>query len=760
MRAALAGRYRLERELGRGGMATVYQAHDERHDRLVAIKVLKPEIAEALGPERFLREIRTAARLSHPQIVTLHDSGEVAGFLYYVMPLIRGESLRQRLERERRLAIPEALALARQVAGALDYAHREGVLHRDIKPENILLHEGQPLLADFGIALARQSSDPGRLTETGMSLGTPHYMSPEQALGDPEIDGRADLYSLGCVLYELLTGNVPFSGPTREAALVRRLTERAPSVRSERAEVPEWIERAVARALAKEPADRFPSAAAMAESLVEPRAPIAAQAPSIVVLPFDNLSPDPDNAYFAEGLTEELISDLSKVKALRVTSRNSAIAAKGRTKNVREIAQLLKVRYVLEGSVRRAGRDLRITAQLIDGTTDTHLWAEKYAGTVDDVFDLQEKLSRTIVDALAIQLTPQESRRLALRPLPDPRAYECYLRAKQLIWRYEPAANREAEALLGQAMDSMPDNALLHATIGWLYCQDVNIGVAGPVEVAPRATEHIERALALDPECGLAWTCKGWMLAMGLKGETEGRVQQELLLLRYAADLDSDPVAIATATWCCWLVGWENEGAAWGERLMALDPLTSVNVILASCGPLTKGDMETTLTTAERGYRLAPTRGVSSFWRGWCLAYAGRESAAIADLRGARDLGGWGHLAVVLAAALEGDEAGAIRSFREGADLVSHNPQWMLHAAEVLARANRIDESLDWLDRAVKSGVVNWRFMSEYDPLLAPLRGHPRFEALMAEAKNRQAEFLALHGERGAQPPAASAGTR
>ena len=258
--SVFADRYRIDRQLGEGGMATVYLAHDLRHDRDVALKVLKPELAAILGRERFLNEIRLTARLDHPHIVTLIDSGETDGVLWYVLPFIRGESLRARMHREKQLGVEEALAIARQIASALDYAHRHGVIHRDLKPENILLHEGEAMLADFGIALAVKEAGGSRLTETGLSLGTPSYMSPEQATGDRVLDARSDVYSLGAVLYEMLAGEPPHSGATVQAVIAKLMTERPTRLRTIRDTVPEGVDAAVARALAKVPADRFATA--------------------------------------------------------------------------------------------------------------------------------------------------------------------------------------------------------------------------------------------------------------------------------------------------------------------------------------------------------------------------------------------------------------------------------------------------------------------------------------------------------------------
>ncbi len=274
--AALADRYRLERELGQGGMATVYLAHDLKHDRNVAVKVLRPELAAVIGAERFLSEIKTTANLQHPHILPLHDSGSADGFLFYVMPYVEGVSLRERITREHQLPVDDAVRIAREVAGALDYAHRHGVIHRDIKPENILLHDGSALVADFGIALAVSTAG-SRMTETGMSLGTPHYMSPEQAMGEREITARSDVYALGCVTYEMLVGEPPFTGPTAQAIIARVMTEEPRHLTLQRRSIPPQVEGAVLHALEKLPADRFTTAAQFAEALAGPGSASAAR---------------------------------------------------------------------------------------------------------------------------------------------------------------------------------------------------------------------------------------------------------------------------------------------------------------------------------------------------------------------------------------------------------------------------------------------------------------------------------------------------
>jgi serine/threonine-protein kinase len=429
LKSAVADRYTIDRELGRGGMATVYLAEDLKHHRHVAVKVLDPELARALGAERFLREVEVTANLNHPHILPLHDSGEADGFLFYVMPYVEGETLRERMNREGQLPLDDALQITKEVATALSYAHSHDVIHRDIKPENVLLSAGEAVVADFGIARAITEAGGEHLTETGLSIGTPIYMSPEQASGAKPVTGQADLYSLACVLYEMLTEEPPYTGPTAQAIVAKKLSEPAPRVSVVRDKVPPAVEAALDRALSRTPADRYATVQQFAEALSAGTTVPETETQAIVVLPFENLSPDPDNEYFVDGLTEELITDLSQVSSLRVVSRTSAMMFKGARKSIPSIAREMGVQYALEGTVRKAGTSLRITAQLIDTSCDAHLWAGKFSGTLDDVFDIQETVSREIVDALKVKLTPEEDRRMAARPIDSVAAYDSYLRA-------------------------------------------------------------------------------------------------------------------------------------------------------------------------------------------------------------------------------------------------------------------------------------------------------------------------------------------
>ncbi|MGH7630380.1 MAG: protein kinase domain-containing protein [Gemmatimonadales bacterium] len=513
---ALGDRYEIQRELGRGGMATVYLAHDRRHGRAVAVKVLRPELAATLGPDRFLREIALAAGLTHPHIVPVYDSGEAGGVLYYIMPYVEGESLRAYLSRAHRLPVDEAVRLAREVADALDYAHRRGIVHRDIKPENILIEEGHAVVADFGVARAVSAAGGERFTQTGSAVGTPLYMSPEQAGGDIEIDGRTDIYSLGCVLFETLTGLPPLEGPTALAILVRRLTDSPPLLRTVDPTIPAAVEAAVARALARDPADRFATAAGFSAALTAGAgaelasgsvgrllASVSQQAgeASVAVLPFVNLSADPDNEYFSDGITEELINALVKVPGLRVAARTSCFAFKGKEQDVRAVGERLRVRTLLEGSVRKVGTRIRITAQLINAADGYHLWSETYDRDLHDVFAVQDEIARTLVGTLKPQLLSLRDAPLVESGTELVPAYNLYLRGRHFLLKRTPDTYRIALDYFHQATEEDPKYARAYVGIAHAYTMlgFDQYAAMPPLEAMPKAKAGIAKALELEP---------------------------------------------------------------------------------------------------------------------------------------------------------------------------------------------------------------------------------------------------------------------
>jgi serine/threonine-protein kinase len=516
----LMGRYVIDRQIGEGGMAVVFLAHDVRHDRPVALKVLRPELGQEIGSDRFLREIKMAARLTHPHILPVFDSGESEGLLFFVMPSMEGQSLRERLLREKMLPLDEALRITREVASALDYAHRHGVIHRDVKPENILMHDGAALVADFGIGKVLSAAG-GSITQTGLAVGTPAYMSPEQASADASVDGRSDLYSLGCVLYEMLAGEQPYTGPSAQAIITKRFIAPVPKVRAMR-DVPEALDQAVTRALARTPVDRFHSAAEFAEALAliqrEGQTPsgtvrITAAAPekSIVVLPFTNMSADPENEYFSDGMTEEIINALAKVPALQVASRTSSFAFKNRTLDIPQIGEKLGVSSVLEGSVRKIGNRIRIAAQLVNAANGYQLWSETFDRQLEDVFAIQDEISRAIVDALKVRLMGAPEQPLVKPTTENIEAYTRYLKGRFFVNRLAEHDLRKALALFEQALDADPGYARAYSGIADCWCNLADDWVA-PEEAYPRAKSAAVRALQIDPTLGEAHTSVGKIL--------------------------------------------------------------------------------------------------------------------------------------------------------------------------------------------------------------------------------------------------------
>lgn len=521
IREILDPTYTVDRELGRGGMATVYLAQDSKHERTVALKVLHPELAASLGPDRFLREIRVAARLNHPHILPLFDSGEIEGLLYYVMPYVEGESLRERLDRQQQLPVEEAIHHALAVASALDYAHRQNVVHRDIKPENVMLYEGEPMVMDFGIAKAVSAAgtETAMLTQTGMMVGTPAYVSPEQAAGEVQLDGRSDQYSLACMLYEMLSGQRPFTGTTAQAILAKRFTEVPKRIREIRSSVPENVERALVKAMATDAGERYKTAALFAQaltssSLVTPLDTLTmpqqavSTAKSVAVLPFANMSADPDNEYFTDGMAEEIINALTKIQSLRVASRTSSFAFKGKNEDIGDIGRKLKVSTVLEGSVRKMGNKLRITAQLVNVADGYHLWSERYDRELEDVFAIQDDISQAIVVALRVILTEGEKKAIEKARVVNLQAYDFYLRGQQYFHQWRRKSVEFARQMYSRAVEIDPEYALAYAGIAdscsLLYtywdAREFNLRQA---DIASR------RALELQPELAEAHVARG-----------------------------------------------------------------------------------------------------------------------------------------------------------------------------------------------------------------------------------------------------------
>jgi serine/threonine-protein kinase len=775
-RASLADRYRIERELGRGGMATVFLAHDLKHDRRVALKVMRPELAQALGPERFLREIRLCARLQHPHIVVVYDSGETDGQLWFTMPYIDGETLRERLLREKQLPVDDALRITGEVADALHYAHQQGVIHRDIKPENILLSGSHALVADFGIARAFDSGSGERLTASGISVGTPQYMSPEQALAERDLDPRTDIYSLGCVLYEMLTGEPPYTGPNPQAVLAKRLSEPVPHVRTGR-DVPLALEQVVNRALARAPADRFRTAAELAAALradrpspprsrrrfVRPVAVgitllilglgyaafrlarsaggVAPPPASAAVIPFVDLSPQKDQEYFSDGLTEELITTLSQVPGLRVAARTSSFQFKGQNPDVHDVGRKLDVAAVLEGSVRRSGNRLRVSAQLISVKDGYQLWSESYDRDLADVFAVQEDVARSIVAALRVRLAPARASALAVRPTSDLQAYDLYLKGRFAWNQRNASALPEAVRYLEEAVARDARFARAWSALAQAYLLIVPYAGGVPADTWRKAEAAARHALALDSTSAEAYTALaygnmvyGWnwsaaeenfrhAIAVGPNDATahhwygdflagRGRLSESVAEMTRAHQLDplSRQIVIEWG-WVYYLMHQNDEAEARIRQALALDP-----------------------NYAQAHVRL-----------GFVQIQQRRYSEAIASLKRAIDLGvfyPYGASALAYAYAASGDRAAA-RGVID--DLKRRSARELVppvHIAIAYGGLGDVTQGIAWLNRGIDQHDI---YIPEnfFEPLLDPLRSDPRFARVLTR--------MGLEGSRPAQ---------
>ena len=613
LRVALAGRYEIEREIGQGAFATVFLARDARHDRRVAVKVLNADPSSETGELRFIREIHLLARLQHPNILPLHDSGHVEALLYYLMPYVSGETLRARISRERQLPLDVAVRIGREVSDALAYAHAQGVIHRDIKPENILLSGGHAVVADFGIARAIDVGGVQQLTRTGMGgPGTPAYMSPEQLMGDGPLDGRADIYSLGCVLYEMITGKPPFAG---KEGFVKRFTEPPPRASLLRKDVPVWLEDVIGKTLERNPAARYATAEEVLRDLSRPvtldtaapsvgsgsgerntpptpaayyPAPSApglrvreVNQPSVGVLPFTNMSSDPDNEYFSDGITEEILNALSRLPTIKVAARTSSFALKGKSLDIAEVGRRLNVSTILEGSVRRMGKRVRISAQLISASDGFHIWSERYDREVQDVFEIQDEIARSIVDRLKVKLTTADDQSLARRHTENIEAYELYLRGRYCWYRWNISGMmQEAMGHFSAALTKDPNYALAYHGLADGYSILGLYAFLPPAVVHAKADPAARRSVELAPE--LAETRTSLATVQLLNWDWSG-AESNLL---HAIDLNPRyAVAHSFHAWLLSTVGRQRqavEAARLGRDLDPLSPLTNGIAALVS----------------------------------------------------------------------------------------------------------------------------------------------------------------------------------
>ena len=736
----LAERYSIESEIGRGGMATVYVAEERKHQRKVAIKVLRADFAASVGAERFLREIGIAARLSHPHIVPLIDSGDVDGLLYYVSPYVAGGSLRERLSREGRLPPLEALRVAQDIGAGLDYAHREGFVHRDVKPENVLFADGHALLADFGVARVccdtRDDLDERILTDAGVIVGTPEYMSPEQAAGDRELDSRSDVYSLGCLVFEMLTGEPPFHDASARITMARQVTEAPRLLRALRAELPAGVDAVVRKALSKSPDQRWATVPdfvrELEAALAEPRQ-VGHRAGrttgrNVAVLPFVNTSSDPENEYLSDGITDELIDALSKLDGLRVASRTSVFAIKGKALDVRAIGALLGVTVVLEGTVRKVGDRLRVTAQLTSTDDGRLLWSQRYDRDVGDVFAVQDELARTIVTKLRATWLAELAEPEQKRGTASVTAYGLYLRGRWSLNQRTGELTSQAIEYFERAIAEDSRYALAYTGLADAYALHVDYRSVPVAEGLERAKMYARRALELDDTLAEAHSSLAWTLFI-YDWDWESAERE----FRRAIELD--PRYPTAHQWYASMLSSQarhEESIVEAHTAQELDPgFVSIRRGLGWQYYYARR-YERARHHLEHAIEMNPNAEETFRILGLVQSVEGRHADAISTLREALDLPSAGTytlatLGFALARAGETNDAA-----RVAADLESRaERQYVSPAALSMARLGLGDfgRALDWMERA-HTERRGWLAYLAVNPIFDPLRDDSRFATL------------------------------
>ncbi len=759
LKAALADRYRIEREIGSGGMAVVYLAEDLKHGRRVALKVLRPELGHELGADRFLREIRIAARLSHPNILPLFDSGEAGGLLYFVMPYVDGETLRHRLARETRLPVEDVVRIIAEVGGALARAHETGVVHRDIKPANILFESGHALVADFGVARAIDAAGGQRLTRTGLAVGTPAYMSPEQVTGEASEDARSDVYSLGCLAYEMLAGEPPFTGSSAQAVIAGHMARPVPPLRGRRPDVPPGLERAIERALAKEPSERFTTTTEMVEAMAGAMTVQAQLADErqvarrrwthagawlaaatvaglggwwltgvlsgptierIAVLPAFNMTRDAEQDYFVDGVHEGLVAELQRA-GISIIARQSVLQYRDTDKPILQIAQELGVDALIQLSVGRAGDDVVVDVSLLDGRSQLSLWEESFDARVQGLLGLHRDVSRRIAAEVGRVLSPEAEARLAERPVVDPRVLEAVMRGNVHLRTFTPQdltiALQYFESAL--AIDSM--YAPAHLGVGTVWGYRAQAGMISAAEAGPIVAAQHAKALAIDPDLPRARWSEAANSVWRAWDFDAGEAQ-----MRQAIQLDpNDAQAQVFLGHLLMILGRWDEAVLQGELAMDIDPLNAFvtglhGMILQNIGRTDEAiELLTDMLNRNPG---------TSFGRAGlagALHEVGRDEEAFAGLR--RDHESRFGAAVVEALDRGWREGGFAAASKAAAEVLAASGTSPWTIAQRYAAAGEAVSAIDWLEVGVERRDQNMPYVGVISGFWE-LHDDPRFQ--------------------------------
>lgn len=734
LQPSMVDRYQLIRRLGDGATSTVYLARDVRHDRSVALKVLRPDIVWGPFAQRFLQEIRIIAKLTHPHILPLLDSGEALGRPYYVMPFIEGASLQDRLAAGQPLPVEESIRLACEIADALGYAHAAGVLHRDIKPGNILMAGAHALVADFGASrLLRPGIGELAMTHPGIGIGTPLYVSPEQGAGDTDLDGRTDIYSLGCVIHEMLTGRPPFVGRSSAETIAMRFTKKPDPVRLLRPEVPEQVELALLCALAREPDQRFATAQEFAQALSASPQPFVTEPrtnlPSVAVLPFQSLSPESEDEHFSRGISEEIADTLSQIRNLRVVARTSALSV-NTSSDLRTIARQLDVGALLEGSVRRAGSSVRVSARLVHASDGRQLWAESYTRQLDDVFGVQAEIAGRVTRALEVRLLGQSFVPIAIEPGVNLEAHELYLRARH-AWntRTENQLTLSVEYFT-RAIELEPRFARAYAGLADTLVTLALYGARAPGEAIPVAKDAAREALRIDPTLAEAHTALGCGLAIY---DWDWQAAEK----EFQRSVSLNPGYATAPHWYAMQVltplGRFDEALAQLRLAGQLDPITPA--IAASPGPVLYAArrFEESVRWHEKALQAEPNFFPLYHFIGQSLLQLGEHLRAINAFEKALSLSGKSlevQASLAHARAISGDKLGAEQLLMELEDAATRRYVSPYLLAEVHVGLGQHDLAISLLERgcALRAAEMPWIGVR---PIFDELRSDQRFNNIL-----------------------------
>jgi len=733
----IAGKYKLLAELGRGGMGVVYKAKDTRLNRTVALKFLPAELTQDKeAKKRFIQEAQAAAALNHPHICIIHEVDESDDQTFIAMEFIEGQSLKDKL-RDGPLNIDEAKDIALQVAEGLKEAHEKGIVHRDIKPANIMLaKKRQAKITDFGLAKLSGGVD---LTKPATIMGTVAYMSPEQAKGE-EVDHRTDIWSLGAMLYEMLSGERPFQKHQEQALIYAILNDKPTPLSLIRSDIPDHVEHVIERTLAKKVSERYQKIEDLINDLKEAPSIIFPKAEkSIVVLPFDDLSPERDQEYFCDGMTEEITSDLSKIHDLLVISRNSAMTYKGTKKKTKDIGKELDVRHVLEGSVRKAGNNLRITAQLIDAYSDVHLWSEKYSGSLDDVFDIQEKVSRSISKALKLKLSSEEKKRMADRPLEDAQAYECYLRSRHEVQRFTEKGLERALHDLQNGLDIVGENALLYAGMANVYFTYFDLGFRPTEETLQKAKDYTMKVLELKPD-----SPEGHFL-LGRVERSQGSATKAIGYFKKAFDIDpNNPETLQMLSFLCAMhTGKVTEAKEFLNRFKRIDPLLpNYSFIYIQ---LLEKKLDLAIETLQKMHEMEPDNIIMKYWFSIALALNRQYEDAIDMIDKVVKESSSEYIRnsiLFIKYALQGEKDLALKTMTgKTLSFCWNDPEFPAAFPGLFVLLNEKEEAYKWLEHAIERGSINYPLFNELDPFLENIRGEERFKKLMERVKQEWENF-------------------